>query len=121
MLSEAPQGAKSKEQLERCLVCSTFETIIRADNRPRRPRAMEQKFSSIWHEWHNYLVTWTRDRLPKLVIILLLAYVFARLLAVITRRIIAFSEKRAPGSAIEAQQVRTVVGVVRSVGVFLIV
>jgi moderate conductance mechanosensitive channel len=82
---------------------------------------MEQKFSNIWHEWHNYLVTWTRDRLPKLVIILLLAYVFARLLGVITRRIISFSEKRSPGSAIQAQQVRTVVGVLRSVGVFMIV
>jgi small-conductance mechanosensitive channel len=83
--------------------------------------AMELKFNSILHDWHNYLVTWTRDRAPKLLIILLVAFLFVRLLRTITRRIIAFSEKRSPGGVMQAQQVRTLVGVIRSVGVFLIV
>jgi moderate conductance mechanosensitive channel len=84
------------------------------------PSAMELKFSGILHDWHNYLVAWTRDRAPKLIVILLVAFIFTRLLGVITRRIIAFSEKRSPGNPIQAQQVRTLAGVVRSVGVFLI-
>lgn len=81
---------------------------------------MQLKFGNIWHEWHDYLVTWTRDRAPKLLIILLVAFIFARLLGVITRRIVAFSEKRSPGSPMRAQQVRTVAGVIHSLGLLLI-
>jgi small conductance mechanosensitive channel len=82
---------------------------------------MEEKFGNILHEWHNYLVAWTRDRAPKLIVILLVAFVFVRILGAITRRITAFSERRAPDGQQRAQQVRTVAGVIRSVGVFLIV
>jgi moderate conductance mechanosensitive channel len=82
---------------------------------------MEEKFSNIWHEWHNYLVAWTRDRAPKLVVILVLAFIFVRLLGLITRKLVALSEKRSAHGTIRAQQVRTITGVVRSVGVFLIV
>lgn len=82
---------------------------------------MDLKFSNIWHQWHDYLVTWTRDRAPKLLIILLVAIILVRLLSVITRRIVAFSEKRSPGSPMQAQQVRTVAGAIQSFGVLLIV
>src|SRR6266849_810206 len=82
---------------------------------------MEAKFSNIWHEWHNYLVGWTRDRAPKLALILLLAFVFVRLLTLITRKLVAFSERGSAQGAAHTQQVRTVVGVIRSAGVFLIV
>jgi len=81
---------------------------------------MEEKFSNILVAWHNYLVTWTRDRAPKLVVILLLAFVFIRLLRLVTRKVVAFSERgseRGPG---RTQQIRTMVAVVRSIGVFLI-
>jgi moderate conductance mechanosensitive channel len=81
---------------------------------------MEEQFSNIWHQWHNYLVVWTRDRAPKLLVILVLAFILVRLLELITRKIVALSERTAHG-AVRSQQVRTVVGVVRSVGVFLIV
>jgi small-conductance mechanosensitive channel len=82
---------------------------------------MEEKFSNIWHEWHNYLVAWTRDRAPKLLVILVLAFILVRLLGLITRKIVALSERTTAHGAVRSQQVRTVVGVVRSVGVFLIV
>jgi len=83
------------------------------------PSAMELKFSNILQDWHNYLVTWTRDRAPKLLIIVVGAFIMLRLLGMITRRIIALSEKRA-GSTVQAQQVRTVVGVIHNFGVVLI-
>ena len=57
---------------------------------------MEEKFSNIWHEWHNYLVAWTRDRAPKLLVILVLAFIFVRLLGLITRKLIALREKSSP-------------------------
>ncbi len=81
---------------------------------------MEEKFSSIWHYWHNYLVAWTRDKAPKLVVVLVLAFIFVRLLGLITRKTVALSERSSHGP-LRTQQVRTVVGVVRSIGVFLIV
>src|SRR5262249_50275220 len=94
-------------------------------NRPRRAPAtmmmIDDKFSGILHDWHNYLVAWTRDRAPKLAVILVLAFLFVRLLGIITRRVVALSERRSPGGAVRAQEVRTLVGVIRSVGVFLIV
>src|SRR5262249_36640366 len=81
---------------------------------------MEEKFGNILHDWRNYMVGWTRDRAPKLIVILVIAFVLVRVLDVITCRIIAIREKREAGSHLRAQQVRTVAGVVRSCGVFLI-
>jgi moderate conductance mechanosensitive channel len=81
---------------------------------------IEDKFGNILHEWHNSLVAWTRDRAPKLIVILVLTFIFVWLLGIITRRVLAFSEKRSPDSANRAQQVRTLVGVLHSTGVLLI-
>lgn len=82
---------------------------------------MEEKFSNIWQYWHNYLVAWTRDRAPKLLVILVLAFIFVRLLGLITRKLVALSEKGPARGAVRTQQVRAITGVVHSVGVFLIV
>jgi moderate conductance mechanosensitive channel len=82
---------------------------------------MEEQFSNNWHYWHSYLVVWTRDRAPKLLVILALAFVFVRLLGYITRKLVVLSEKRSAHGRSHTQQVRTITGVVRSVGVFLIV
>jgi small conductance mechanosensitive channel len=62
-----------------------------------------------------------RDSAPKLVVILVLAFIFIRLLNVISRKVIAATEKSTPHGPLRSQQVRTVAGMVRSVGVFLIV
>lgn len=82
---------------------------------------MEERFGDILHQWHNYMVAWTRDRAPKLLVILVLAFVFVRLLGIIGNRVVAFSERHAGDGLRRAQQVRTVTGMIRSVGVFLIV
>src|ERR1700704_234835 len=82
---------------------------------------MEERFSTIWHYWHNYLVAWTRDRAPKLLVILVMAFIFVRLLGLITRKLVALSERGPTHGPVRAQQVRTITGVIRSVGVFLIV
>ncbi|MGZ4858575.1 MAG: mechanosensitive ion channel family protein [Candidatus Angelobacter sp.] len=50
-----------------------------------------------------------------------MAFIFVRLLGLITRKLVALSEKSPAHGAVRAQQVRTITGVVRSVGVFLIV
>jgi small conductance mechanosensitive channel len=81
---------------------------------------MDKQFSNIWPHWHNRLVDWTQDTAPKIAVILVVAFIFVRILNMISRRAIALAEKRAQG-AVRAQQVRTIAGVIRSVGVFLIV
>ncbi len=81
---------------------------------------MDKHFSNIWPHWHNRLVDWTQDTAPKIAVILVVAFIFVRLLNTISRRAIALAEKRAQG-AVRAQQVRTIASVIRSVGVFLIV
>jgi moderate conductance mechanosensitive channel len=82
---------------------------------------MKENFSNIWHNWHDYLVAWTRDRAPKLLVILLLAFIFVRLLNLVTRKMVAFSERGPARGTVRTQQVRTLTGVIRSTGVFLIV
>jgi len=82
---------------------------------------MEEQFSNNWHYWHNYLVAWTRDKAPKLLVILVLAFIFVRLLGLISRKLVTLSEKSTAPAQLRAQQVRTVTGVIHSVGVFLIV
>jgi small conductance mechanosensitive channel len=81
---------------------------------------MEDQFSNLWNIWHHDLLTWTRESAPKLVVILVLAFIFVRLLGLITRKLVTISEKSAHGAS-RTQQIRTITGVVRSVGVFLIV
>jgi moderate conductance mechanosensitive channel len=82
---------------------------------------MEDQFSNLWHNWHKDLVEWTRDKAPKLLLILLLAFVLVRLLNLVTRKIVVLTEKSSERGPVRAQQVRTLTGVIRSVGVFLIV
>lgn len=81
---------------------------------------METRFADILHEWHKYMVEWTRDRAPKLAIILILAFIFIRMLGWITRKLVALSHKESVQGALRTQQIRTVVGMIHSVGIFLI-
>ncbi|HET9181258.1 MAG TPA: mechanosensitive ion channel family protein [Candidatus Angelobacter sp.] len=82
---------------------------------------MQEHFGNIWQQWHNYLVEWTRDRLPKLIVILVVAFIFVRLLGIITRKIVELAEKNSRRGALRAQQVKTVAGVIQSAGVFFII
>jgi small-conductance mechanosensitive channel len=82
---------------------------------------MQDRFSNLWYHWHDDLVSWTRDNAPKTLLILVLAFIFVRLLGLLTRRVVAISDKSSARGASRAQQVRTITTVVHSVGVFLIV
>src|SRR6185312_9138525 len=94
--------------------------IINSRSAIIRSNTMNESFGNIWQQWHSYLVGWTRDRAPKLVVILVLAFIFVRLLGVITRKVVVLAEKNSSRGTLRAQQVRTVAGVVRSAGVFFI-
>lgn len=82
---------------------------------------MEPRFHDLWHLWHDDLIAFSRQKVPKLIAILLVAFILTRLLNLATRKIVDVSRRRTEHPAIRAQQIATVVGVIRSAGIFIIV
>jgi moderate conductance mechanosensitive channel len=82
---------------------------------------MQLRFQNLWEDWHDDLIRFARYDLPKLLAIVILAFILIRLLNVITRKMVEFSKRTSLHPAVRAQQIGTVVGVVRSVGIFIIV
>ena len=81
---------------------------------------MDHKWTDLFRDWHEDLIWWARHGVPKLVVILVLAFVLIRLLEIVTRKLVELS-KRSTTGAVRVPQVRTLAGVIRSFGVFLIV
>ncbi len=79
-----------------------------------------EKWANLLRDWHDDLIWWARHGVPRLVVIFLLAFFFIRILSIITRHVIEFSKKRST-PAVRLQQVRTLTGVIHSIGVFVIV
>ena len=84
-------------------------------------QAMQPRFHDLWQDWHDDLIVFARHQLPKLLAILLLAFILIRALRIITRKMVELSRQKAVHPAIRAQQITTVVGMIRSVGIFVIV
>jgi small-conductance mechanosensitive channel len=74
---------------------------------------------ALLRDWREDTMTFLHHDLPKLVLVLVGAFVLIRLLRALTRRIAALQQKRLP-SGIRTGQVRTLAGVINSVGVFII-
>jgi small conductance mechanosensitive channel len=82
---------------------------------------MHLRFYDLWQDWHDDLILFAREKVPKLLALLLVAFILTRLLTIATRKIVELSKRKADHPAIRAQQITTVVGVIRSVGIFTIV
>ncbi|HEY6352212.1 MAG TPA: mechanosensitive ion channel family protein [Candidatus Angelobacter sp.] len=82
---------------------------------------MEPRFHDLWHEWHDDLIVFARHQLPKLLAILLIAFILIRLLGIITRKMVEIGRRKSLHPTIRAQQITTLVGVIRSAGIFVIV
>src|SRR5579871_2640743 len=81
---------------------------------------MDPQFQNLWQDWQDDLTHFVRYGVPKLIAIILVAFIMVRLLTIITRKIIELSKRGAVHPALRAQQISTVVGVIRSAGVFVI-
>lgn len=79
-----------------------------------------EKWPNLLRDWHDDLIWWARHGVPRLIVIFLLAFCFIRVLGVVTRHVIEFSKRRST-PALRMQQVRTLTGVIHSIGVFVIV
>jgi small conductance mechanosensitive channel len=79
-----------------------------------------EPWKNLLRDWQGDLVRFTRYDAPKVIAILLLAFILIRILGLVTRKLIDLSRRSSPGGALRAQQVSTLVGVIRSIGVFII-
>lgn len=74
---------------------------------------------ALLRDWREDAMTFLHHDLPKLLLVMVGAFVLIRLLRAITRRIASLQEKKLP-SGIRTGQVRTLAGVITSVGIFII-
>ena len=81
---------------------------------------MEPRWANLLRDWQGDLVRFTRYGVPKLIAILLVAFILIKLLGFITRKLIEATKRASDGGTGRAQQVSTLVGVIRSIGVFTI-
>jgi moderate conductance mechanosensitive channel len=70
--------------------------------------------------WHEDIIVFLRHQAPKILLVLAGAFLLIRLLRVVLARIASLQTRRLP-SRVRAQQLRTLAGVLASVGVFVIV
>jgi len=70
--------------------------------------------------WRTDALEFLHQHAPRIVLILLLAFLGLRLFRVIVHKMVAFQSKR-PSQAVRVQQIQTLAGVINSIGVFIIV
>ncbi len=70
--------------------------------------------------WRTNGAQWAEYALPKLLVILLVSFVFLTLLRAITRKLVEFSKAHHVHTGLRAQQLRTLASVIQSVGTVVI-
>ncbi len=74
----------------------------------------ESRFmGKVWDEWVNDVQEFVRIKLPRLVLLAIFALILARLLRLVTNKMIRIAERRAAGT-VRLSQVKTLAGVVRT-------
>jgi small-conductance mechanosensitive channel len=81
---------------------------------------VQYQFERVWSEWRDDIVVWVRQDLPRLLVILIVAAIFLRLLHAITRRLEDYSKNQTLPTGLRAQQLRTLASIVDSVGAAII-
>jgi small conductance mechanosensitive channel len=79
----------------------------------------ESNLSALFRDWRDDLLNFARHEAPKIVLIILGAYILTRMLRSFARKSAELQTRKLP-PGIRVQQVRTVASVVTSVGVFVI-
>lgn len=82
--------------------------------------AKGRAYDSMIDAWRGDAFVWARQSGPKLIVILIVAFILLRLLALITRKLGAYEHGEALPSGMRRQQLRTLADVSNSVGKFVI-
>jgi moderate conductance mechanosensitive channel len=76
---------------------------------------------NLWDQWSDDLFEFVRRDLPKILGVLIIAFILTRILSLITRRLGHISKSGSLPSGVRAQQIRTMSGILYSSGLFIIV
>ncbi len=79
------------------------------------------RFQELWDEWSDDMFAFVRHDLPKILGIFLVALILITILKLITKRLGHLSRSASLPSAVRAQQIRTLSGVMYSTGIFIVV
>lgn len=80
-----------------------------------------QRLWALLDQWSDDAFDFIRHDVPKILGVLIIAFILTRVLKLITRRIAHYSKTGTLPSGFRAQQIRTLSGVTYSMGVFIIV
>jgi len=80
----------------------------------------EGKLRALLEDWGDDSRTFLRHDVPKIVLVIIVAFVLLRILRLITSGVASLQAGKL-SSGIRAQQVRTLAGVINSIGIFIIV
>lgn len=80
----------------------------------------EGKLRALLEDWGEDSRTFLRHDVPKIVLVILVAFVLTRILHLITRGVASLQAGKLP-SGIRARQVQTLASVINSIGIFIIV
>jgi small conductance mechanosensitive channel len=85
------------------------------------PERGHDRLLSILNNWSDDTFDFIRHQVPRIVAVLVIAFILTRLLKAAARRLSRLSGYGALPSALRAQQIRTLSGVIYSVGLFVII
>jgi len=82
--------------------------------------AEPQNFHELWHNWREDSLAFLRHDVPKILLVIIVAIILIKLLQIVTHRLTKFSTSK-EFRGLRAQQLRTLSGIITSVGTFIIV
>lgn len=90
------------------------------DSVPVLAEGVRAFFRTIDDKWISDLQDFIHEALPKIVVIVIVAWLLIRSLKLITRRVLKVAERHSGGTA-EIAQVRTLASVIRATGIGVII
>ena len=72
------------------------------------------------NDWRDDAFDFLRHQVPKILAVLLIAFILSRLLKLVSRHLTQLSHRQDLPSSVRSQQLRTLSGVVYSIGLFVI-
>ena len=85
------------------------------------PHRTKDNVLEMLNSWGDDTFDFVRHQVPRIVGVFIIAFILTRLLKLLSRRLSRFSNSQGLPSAVRAQQLRTLSGVIYSVGLFIIV
>jgi small-conductance mechanosensitive channel len=88
---------------------------------PNDIHSAREAFQRVWAGWREDSVDFLRHDAPKILGLIILSFVLARILKLVSRRLVDFSKSQGLPTGLRAQQIRTLADVVYSVGLSIII